>query len=120
MLIGIALLVAFLVIVVLIIRGQSPIIMLLLLAVLWADGAGTMVNLVQFGALQKLFPDIKYEAPYLTYWAAGMAVYILVAWLLEFAYLRKLGPRRMSAVNVGDGEATQPRKRPPYYTYIVP
>ena len=232
MLIGIALLVAFLVIVVLIIRGQSPIIMLLLLAVLWAAiagigiddiqkkviqgggvtyasaviiivfgawfaqvliqtgiaesvirsavelagdrplvtamiitlvtallftsmygvgaaiaigvialpimmgqgippyvaapaftmgiGAGTMVNLVQFGAFQKLFPDIKYEAPYLTYWAVGMAVYILVAWLLEFTYLRKLGTRRMSVVDVGDGEATQPRKRTPYYTYIVP
>ena len=85
-------------------------------------GAGTMVNLVQFGAFQKLFPEIKYEAPYLTYWAVGMVVYILAAWLLEFVYLRKLGTRRMSAVNVGDGdgEATQPRKRTTYYTYIVP
>ncbi len=30
-------------------------------------GAGTMVNLVQFGTFQKLFPGITYEAPYLTY-----------------------------------------------------
>src|SRR5436305_14236707 len=47
-------------------------------------GAGTFINLVQFGTFQKLFPGIKYEAPYLTYWATGMCVYILAAWLLAF------------------------------------
>src|SRR3954451_4660752 len=51
-------------------------------------GAGTFVNLVQFGTFQKLFPGLKYEAPYLTYWAVGMCVYILAAWLLELVYLR--------------------------------
>ncbi len=34
-------------------------------------GAGTFVNLVQFGTFQKLFPGIKYEAPSLTYWVIG-------------------------------------------------
>ena len=44
---GIALLVAFLAIVILIIRGQSPIIMLLLLAVLWAAIAGIGIEDIQ-------------------------------------------------------------------------
>src|SRR6185436_198 len=187
--VGVGLLVAFLAVVVLIIRGQSPIIMLLLLAIVWAViagigiddiqkkiiqgggvayasaviiivfgawfaqvliqtgiaesvirsaveltgdrplvtapaftmgiGAGTFVNLVQFGTFQKLFPGLKYEAPYLTYWATGMGVYILAAWLLEAFYLRN-GARRMASVDVaGAGEAPV-RKRTPYYTYIVP
>jgi len=82
-------------------------------------GAGTFVNLVQFGTFQKLFPGLKYEAPYLTYWATGMGVYILAAWLLEAFYLRN-GARRMASVDVaGAGEAPV-RKRTPYYTYIVP
>src|ERR1051325_3555223 len=81
-------------------------------------GAGTFVNLVQFGTFQKLFPGLKYEAPYLTYWATGMGVYILAAWLLEAFYLRN-GARRMASVDVaGAGEAPV-RKRTPYYTYIV-
>ena len=54
-------------------------------------GAGTFVNLVQFGTFQKLFPGIKYEAPYLTYWVVGMCVYILAAWMLVFFYLRNGG-----------------------------
>src|SRR5437764_3892505 len=52
MLIGVALLVAFLVIVVLIIRGQSPIIMLLLLAVAWAAIAGVGVDDIQKKIIQ--------------------------------------------------------------------
>ena len=44
---GIALLVAFLAIVILIIRGQSPIIMLLILAVLWAAIAGIGIEDIQ-------------------------------------------------------------------------
>ena len=65
-------------------------------------GAGTFVNLVQFGTFQKLFPGIKYEAPHLTYWAVGMCVYILAAWLLAAFYLRDGGARRMAAVDVAD------------------
>src|SRR3979411_376944 len=56
-------------------------------------GAGAFVNLVQFGTFQKLFPGLKYEAPYLTYWAIGMCVYILAAWLLAVFSLRRGGVR---------------------------
>ena len=82
-------------------------------------GAGTFVNLVQFGTFQKLFPGLKYEAPYLTYWAIAMGVYILAAWLLEAFYLRG-GARRMASIDVAGAGESQVRKRTPYYTYIVP
>jgi Gnt-I system high-affinity gluconate transporter len=82
-------------------------------------GAGTFVNLVQFGTFEKLFPGIKYEAPYLTYWAVGMCVYILAAWLLAAFYLRS-GARRMASVDVAGAAEAPVRKRTPYYTYIVP
>ncbi len=62
-------------------------------------GAGTFVNLVQFGTFQKLFPGIKYEAPYLTYWVIGMCVYILAAWMLHLIYLRNGGARRLASVD---------------------
>jgi Gnt-I system high-affinity gluconate transporter len=83
-------------------------------------GAGTFVNLVQFGTFQKLFPGLKYEAPYLTYWAVGMGVYILAAWLLEAVYLGNGGVRRMASVDVAGTSEAPVRKRTPYYTYIVP
>jgi Gnt-I system high-affinity gluconate transporter len=83
-------------------------------------GAGTFINLVQFGTFQKLFPGLKYEAPYLTYWVAAMCVYILAAWLLEFLYLRNGGVRRLASVDVADAGEAAIRKRTPYYTYIVP
>ena len=83
-------------------------------------GAGTFINLVQFGTFQKLFPGLKYEAPYLTYWIAAMCVYILAAWLLEFIYLRNGGVRRLASVDVADAANPSVRKRTPYYTYIVP
>ena len=83
-------------------------------------GAGTMVNLVQFGTFQKLFPGIAYEAPYLTMWAIGGGVYVLCAWLMEYVYIGRLGARRASSVNVADTETAPARRRTPYYTYIVP
>jgi Gnt-I system high-affinity gluconate transporter len=49
---GIALLVAFLAVVILIIRGQSPIIMLLILAVLWAVIAGIGIDDIQKKIIQ--------------------------------------------------------------------
>src|SRR5947208_4749324 len=49
-------------------------------------GAGTFINLVQFGTFQKLFPGLKYEAPYLTYWIIVISVDILAAWLRPFSY----------------------------------
>src|SRR5437763_13527753 len=42
-------------------------------------GAGTFVNLVQFGTFQKLFPGITYASPWLNFWVVGMIVYILCA-----------------------------------------
>ncbi|MEO8004672.1 MAG: hypothetical protein ABI771_07185 [Betaproteobacteria bacterium] len=80
-------------------------------------GAGAFVNLVQFGTFEKLFPGIKYEAPWLTYWFIGMGVYVLIAWLMIWINLRKLG--RVHAASV-DTAAPAPRKRTPYYTYLVP
>jgi len=80
-------------------------------------GAGAFVNLVQFGTFEKLFPGIKYEAPWLTYFFIGMAVYILIAWLMIWINLRKLGVRHAAAV---DTAAPPPRKRTPYFTYLVP
>ncbi len=80
-------------------------------------GAGAFVNLVQFGTFEKLFPGIKYEAPWLTYWVIGMAVYILIAWLMIWFNLRKLGVRHAASVNTA---APVPRKRTPYFTYLVP
>jgi len=79
-------------------------------------GAGAFVNLVQFGTFEKLFPGIKYEAPWLTYFFIGMAVYILVAWLMIWINLRKLGLRHAASANTG----APVRKRTPYYTYLVP
>ncbi len=58
---GVALLIAFLAVVILIIRGQSPIIMLLLLAVVWAVIAGIGIDDIQSsscsapGSLRYLF-----------------------------------------------------------------
>ena len=80
-------------------------------------GAGAFVNLVQFGTFEKLFPGIKYESPWLTYFFIGMAVYILIAWLMIWINLRKLGVRHAASV---DTAAPAPRKRTPYYTYLVP
>ena len=80
-------------------------------------GAGAFVNLVQFGTFEKLFPGIKYEAPWLTYFFIGMVVYILIAWLMIWINLRKLGVRHAASV---DTVAPVARKRTPYYTYLVP
>ena len=52
MAIGIALLVVFLAIVALIVRGQSPVVMLLVLAVAWAALAGIGIDGIQAKVLQ--------------------------------------------------------------------
>jgi len=84
-----------------------------------AVGAGAFVNIVQFGTFEKLFPGIKYEAPWLTYWMVAMAVYLLCAWSMIFVNLRVLGVRKLAQVDLAAaGQA--PRKRTPYYTYLVP
>jgi H+/gluconate symporter-like permease len=81
-------------------------------------GAGMYVNPALFGTFKPLFPGIQYEAPWLNFWAIGMAVYILCAWAMIVLNLRGMGVRRMAAVEVGEPAA--PRKRTPYYTYLVP
>ncbi len=83
-------------------------------------GAGTMVNLVQFGTFQKLFPGIRYEAPWLVMWAIGGAVYVMCAWALEWVHIGRLGARRASAIDTTGGAGPAFRKRTPYYTYVVP
>ena len=80
-------------------------------------GAGCFVNIVLFGQFQTLFPGIKYEAPYLNVWIIGMVVYIAIAWLMIWINLRRLGVRHAASV---DTAAPAPRKRTPYYTYLVP
>jgi Gnt-I system high-affinity gluconate transporter len=82
-------------------------------------GAGSFVNIVLFGTFQKLFPGIKYETPWLTFWLVAMLVYILIAWLMIYLNLRRLGLRHSASVNLSEGTAVQ-RRRTPYYTYIVP
>lgn len=81
-------------------------------------GAGTMVNLVQFGTFQKLFPGIEYGGPHLTYWAIGGCVYVLCAWLMTAIVLKRSGVRQMASVDAAGGAPV--RRRTPYYTYIVP
>jgi Gnt-I system high-affinity gluconate transporter len=83
-------------------------------------GAGTMVNLVQFGTFQKLFPGIQYQLPWLAMWAVGAVVYVVCAWLMEFIYIGRLGARRASSVNTLEIGEPSIRRRTPYYTYIVP
>ncbi len=80
-------------------------------------GAGTMVNLVQFGTFQKLFPGIEYGGKELTYWTIGGCVYVLCAWLMTVVMLNRLGTRQMASVETASAPI---RKRTPYYTYIVP
>jgi len=80
-------------------------------------GAGTMVNLVQFGTFQKLFPGIEYGGKELTYWTVGGCVYVLIAWLMTAIMMKHLGTRQMASVETA---AAPVRRRTPYYTYIVP
>jgi Gnt-I system high-affinity gluconate transporter len=83
-------------------------------------GSGTMVNLVQFGTFQKLFPGIQYRSPWLLMWAVGAAIYIICAWTMEYIHINRLGARRAASVNTLQGPDTAIRKRTPYYTYLVP
>jgi H+/gluconate symporter-like permease len=84
-----------------------------------AIGAGAYVNIVQFGTFEKLFPGIKYEAPWLNFWWVGMGVYLLCAWAMIYWNLRAMGVRKLASVDVASS-AQAPRKRTPYYTYLVP
>ena len=74
-------------------------------------GAGAFVNLVQFGTFEKLFPGIKYENPWLTYFFIGLVVYVLIAWVMIWVNLRRVGVRH--AASMDSAAAPPPRKRTP-------
>ncbi len=82
-------------------------------------GAGTFVNLVQFGTMKPLFPGISYTEPWLNVWVVGMIAYILAAWLMVNVHMRLRGVRHSATVDLAAVQPTR-RKRTPYYTYIVP
>lgn len=80
-------------------------------------GAGMFVNPALFGTFKPLFPGIQYEAPWLNFWAIGLVVYVLCAWAMIWFNLRRLGVRHAASV---DTAPAPPRKRTPYYTYLIP
>ena len=82
-------------------------------------GAGTFVNLVQFGTMKPLFPGIAYTEPWLNVWVVGMIAYILAAWLMVNVHMRLSGVRHSATVDLASVQPAR-RKRTPYYTYIVP
>jgi len=82
-------------------------------------GAGMYVNPTLFSQFKVLFPGIEYQAPWLNFWMIGMGVYVLCAWLMIYFSLRVLGVRKMASVDVA-AAGQPPRKRTPYYTYLVP
>lgn len=84
-----------------------------------AIGAGCFVNLVQFNILSSFFPGVKFEAPYLTFWAICMVIYMLVTWIMIGTYVARIGVRRMASIDVAAPNSVV-RKRVPYYTYIAP
>src|ERR1019366_2067083 len=82
-----------------------------------AIGAGTFVNLVNFGIMRNVFPGIVFGGTALTYWIIGGLVYLMFTWLLVIVNMRLVGVRHSSGV-----ETTTPVARPrtPLYTFIVP
>ena len=83
-----------------------------------AIGAGDYLNLVEFNVFKPMFPGITYDAPYLTFYAIGLAVYLLAACAMSFFNLKVLGTRKYSAVNVATPATT--RVKIPWYAYIAP
>lgn len=82
-------------------------------------GAGLFVNPTLFAQFKPFFPGIVYEMPWQQVWMLGLAVYVLCAWLMIYFNLRVFGVRKLASVDTAvTGQA--PRKRTPYYTYIIP
>ena len=81
-------------------------------------GAGNYVNLVEFNIFKPMFPGIVYEQPYITFYFAGIAVYVLAACAMSFLNLHIRGTRKYSAVSVAP--AAPPRQKIPWYAYIAP
>jgi len=84
-----------------------------------AIGAGNYVNMVEFNIFKPMFPGIKYEQPYLTFYFVGWAVYILAAVAMSFYNLRIRGARKFSAINVAPSAAPT-RVAIPWFAYIAP
>jgi H+/gluconate symporter-like permease len=82
-------------------------------------GAGMFVNPTLFGQFKPFFPGIVYEMPWQQVWMTGLAIYVLCAWLMIYLTLRVFGVRKLASVDTAS-MAQAPRKRTPYYTYIVP
>jgi Gnt-I system high-affinity gluconate transporter len=82
-------------------------------------GAGMYVNPTLFSQFKVLFPGIQYAAPWVNFWMIGMGVYVLCAWLMIYFNLRVLGVRKMASVDAA-AAGQPPRRRTPYYTYLVP
>jgi H+/gluconate symporter-like permease len=82
-------------------------------------GAGMFVNPTLFGQFKPFFPGIVYEMPWQQVWMTGLVIYVLCAWLMIYLTLRVLGVRKLASVDTA-AMAQAPRKRTPYYTYIVP
>lgn len=84
-----------------------------------AIGAGGYVNLVQFNVFKPMFPGIVYDQPYLAFYFAGWAVYLLAACSMSFFNLKVLGVRKYSAVNIAAAPAVS-RVKIPWYAYAAP
>jgi H+/gluconate symporter-like permease len=82
-------------------------------------GAGMFVNPTLFGQFKPFFPGIVYEMPWQQVWMTGLVLYVLCAWLMIFLTLRVFGVRKLASVDTAAMPHT-PRKRTPYYTYLVP
>lgn len=82
-------------------------------------GAGLFINPTLFGQFKPFFPGIAYEMPWQQVWMIGLALYVLCAWLMIYFNLRVFGVRKLASVD-GAAMGQVPRKRTPYYTYIVP
>jgi Gnt-I system high-affinity gluconate transporter len=82
-------------------------------------GAGMFVNPTLFGQFKPFFPGIVYEMPWQQVWMTGLVIYVLCAWLMIYLTLRVFGVRKLASVDTA-AMAQTPRKRTPYYTYIVP
>ena len=82
-------------------------------------GAGMFVNPTLFGQFKPFFPGIVYEMPWQQVWMTGLMIYVLCAWLMIYLTLRVFGVRKLASVDTA-AMAQAPRKRTPYYTYIVP
>jgi H+/gluconate symporter-like permease len=82
-------------------------------------GAGMFVNPTLFGQLKPFFPGISYEMPWQQVWMTGFVIYVICAWLMIYLTLRVFGVRKLASVDTAT-MGQLPRKRTPYYTYLVP